>query len=236
VAAQAWEKDVKSCALERLNADWNEALDKLLESKLPKEFLDKKFILQDSSEAGRLLSREDFKNWAKPLIEAGRGSEKKYLPREFKYLGFMDIDTLDALERFGVKRPSAAYVAMTDVDPGHSQRFDKKNRDAALDIDDFYDLPNILADTSRIKAVLLDTRKGTNELLLVFDERGERFSNKSRQQTLKGKFVIRLDMETKFEDGTVQTLNRVITAGLVPFNNLADRNAYTRLIWNWGKK
>jgi hypothetical protein len=240
VAVQAWEKDVKSGALERLNADWNEALDKLLESRVPKEILDQAHIVRDSSQAGSELAREDFKNWAKPLIDAGRGFNISDIPSEAKLMGFMNKIMLDGLEGNGFAPLSAGFnLDITDVDPGHSQRPGKKDRGAAIVIEDFYDLPNLLADESLQRAILLDIRKPIPELLVVFDARGQKYNSRHKAEMLKGKFVIQVGVDVSFlKDGQItrRILNRIRTAGLVPYHNLIDENVYKRLKWTYKAK
>jgi SPP1 gp7 family putative phage head morphogenesis protein len=172
---------------------------------------------EEVEQAPQAQAITDYKQWVTSTLVSPTADTR--IADEARTIGFFDRPTMKLL---GTKN---ATLEMANIDPIHIM----KDKRARITIEDLLALQENFADPTKIRAILRD-KKHTEPpaYLFVFDAVGQTIKG---GQTHRAKFVVKVDMETRFSDGTVRKATRIISAGLVPEHNLADKNMLERLLW-----
>lgn len=167
-------------------------------------------IVGDSiANATRRALAEDFRTWLDGLAADGMRPDGTW-----RALGALSPQTIASLTEKGAAPPTAG-VAITADQVRHLLRDAKAAGGRALEMADVRRLPEIV---DQPEAVLRERSSGL--LLLVFSPAGD--------QRL-GKIVIELGWSRRLRSGATrqrETFNAVKSGGLVPGEQLRDRNAY----------
>ena len=151
----------------------------------------------------------EYEKWVDELLATRRTSSKA------QTIGLMTSDVFEGAKNCGLN-PASAGIEVIDKDILHLRKPSKVKAGKAISIDDIKKLPAIIAEP---QAVLYSYRE--NNLLYIFDPKDE--------DERKGKIAVGVEVDEFVKrDGikVKRTLNKIVSAGLVPLSNLKDEAFY----------
>jgi SPP1 gp7 family putative phage head morphogenesis protein len=162
------------------------------------------------------LMRAEYEEWIDGLADELKSGEPKG-KSDYRVVGALSKDVLGKLSEAGIG-PETGAVIVSDRRVYHLLRLSKT---ASVDIKDLKALPDIL---NKPEAVLWDKRNKT--ILYVFT---------GQDPAKKGKFVVGVNRNVKLPKNdqgkrSTQTVNEIVTAGMVDLVMLTDTNMYD--VWS----
>ena len=152
---------------------------------------------------------KEYEKWVDGLLTTRRTSS------EAQTIGLMTSDVFEGAKGCGLK-PASAGIEAIDKDILHLRKPSKVKDWKAISIEDLKNIPTIIANP---QAVLYSYRE--NNLLYVFDPKdGDERKGKIVVGVAVDEFVKRDGIKVK------RTLNKIVSAGLVPLFNLKDEKFY----------